>query len=110
MTSYILALALSPVRFPVAAFMRALEFDEALDFLLRGGTQRAQFVEHRLHAVPFLEKVADAQIERLQDFQQRIQADLVFALLHARQVGLMNTDPVRKLDLCQFALTAELPD
>ena len=56
------------------------------------------------------EEVTDAQVKRLQNLQQRVEADLVLALLHAGEIGLMDADLLRELHLGQLALTAELAD
>src|SRR5437588_4658646 len=104
-------LTLSTLRLPRSVeFLGAFEFDEALDLFLGAGAERSQFVEHRLHPAAFLEEIADAEIERLQNLEQRVQADLVLPLLHARQIGLMNPDALGELHLCQLALTAKLAD
>src|SRR5437867_7654054 len=96
--------------FRLAEFLCSLEFDEALDLFLRAGAERSQFVEHRLRAAALFEEIADAEVESLQNLQKRIEADLVFALLHPRKVRLMDADPLGELHLRQFALTAKLPD
>src|SRR6266513_3204221 len=95
----------SLVRFPAGLdLLRAFEFDEALDLFLRGGAESSQLVEHRLRAISLFEEIADAEVERLQDFQQRVQSDFVFALFHARKIGLMNADALGQLDLRELAL------
>src|SRR5262249_45920264 len=77
---------------------------------LRGGAEGLELVEGVLSLSRFVEEIADAQIECLQDFQQRIEADLVLSLLHAGEVGLMNADLLRKLHLRQLSLASELAD
>jgi ABC-2 type transport system permease protein len=93
-----------------ALFLAALEFDERLDFFLRGSTEGAELLQNRIRPARFLEKVANAQIEALQDLEQSIEANFVLALFHAREVGLVNADLFGKLHLGQLALTPELSD
>jgi len=75
----------------------------------RRGTERVVLVE-RCRTGGFFEEVSDAQIERLKNLQECIEPDFVLALLHARQIGLMNSDPISELDLSELALLSELPD
>src|SRR5437764_1027231 len=104
-------LAIPAVCVPTAIeLLRPLEFDEALDLFLCGGAESLQLVEESLFPVAFLEELADVQVERTEDLQQRVEADLVLALLHAGEIGLMDADLVGELHLRQFSLTAKLPD
>jgi hypothetical protein len=57
-----------------------------------------------------IEEVTDGEVERLQDLQEGVEANLVFALLHAGEIGLMDADPLGEFHLSQLALTAKLPD
>src|SRR5207247_5754915 len=59
---------------------------------------------------PFVEEVADAEIERSEDLQQRVEADFVLSLFHPGEIGLVDADPIGELHLRQLALAAELPD
>src|SRR5712691_3049963 len=109
-TSDIPTLALSAVWLEAIEFLRALELDEALDFFLRRGAERFQLVEYGLRTAALFKEVTHAEVECLQDLQKCIQSDLVFALFHSRQIGLMNADALRELHLCQLSLTTKLPD
>src|SRR5512145_2106507 len=94
--------ALHPILVP--RLLPALEFDEALHFFLCGRTQCLEFLDDRFSPVRLVEEIPDAQIERLQDLQERIQANLILSLLHPGKVGLVNSDPVGKLHLGELSL------
>ena len=91
-------------------FLVPLELDEAVHFLLSRGAQGAVLLEDVVRTIGLVEEVSDAQVEALQDLEQRVETDLVFALLHAGEVGLMYTDFFGELHLRQLALPAELAD
>src|ERR671922_1054623 len=91
-------------------FQVALELDEAFDFFLRRWAELTILLEDRVCAAGLIEEVADAQIEALKNLQKRIEADLVFALLHAGEVRLMDADLLGQLHLGQLSLPAKLPD
>src|SRR4030095_11544922 len=57
-----------------------------------------------------LEELADAHLELGEDAEERVQADPVLALLHARQIGLLDTEARGELDLRQLVLLAQLAD
>src|SRR5262249_35238073 len=90
--------------------LAALELDEALDLALGRGAQGAVLLDHGRTAVAVVEELADAEVERSQDFEQRVETDFVLSLLHAGEVGLVNADFLGELHLVQLALAAELPD
>src|SRR5207237_4880891 len=109
--SDIATLALTRVCIPrVILLLTPFEFNEIFDFFLRSGAERFEPVEHVRTAGAFIEEVADAQIERLQDLEERVETDFVLSLLHPREVGLVNADTLRKLHLREFFLAAKLPD
>src|SRR5436309_3462285 len=59
---------------PRVHLLPALELDEALHFLLRVGAETAELRVDRLFVLVLFEEVADAEIERAEDLQQRVQA------------------------------------
>ena len=56
------------------------------------------------------EELADAHLELGEDAEEGVQADPVLALLHAREVGLLDAEAAGQLHLGQLVLLAELPD
>ena len=91
-------------------FLEPLEFDEVLDLALRARAETAHLVCDALGRTGLVEEVTDAQIECLQDAQESVETDFVFSLLHAGQIGLMDTNSLGELHLSQLSLPAELPD
>jgi hypothetical protein len=94
----------------LAQLLVALELDEAFDFLLRMGAECPELVQDRIDSIVLVEKVTDGEIEALQNLEQCVETDLVLALFHPREVGLVDADFLGKLHLRQLALAAELPD
>src|SRR4051794_24025122 len=100
----------------MAALLAALERDELLDLALGVGRQGVEALDELDVARgdgflgdPF-EELADAQLELGEDAEEGVQADPILPLLHAGEVGLLNTQPARQLDLGQFVLLAKLAD
>ena len=58
----------------------------------------------------FVEEVAHGQLEDLQDLEERVESDLVLALLHAREIGLRDADLLGQLRLRETAALAQLAD
>src|SRR5947207_15851844 len=97
--SDIATLAVPAVCVPTAVeLLRALELDEALDLFLCRGAEGPQLPEDRLRTIALVEELAEAEVERAQDLEQRIQPDVLLALLHAPAVALTNSELVPGLD------------
>ena len=81
---------------------------------LRGGVGRRGLFDVRGLGGRLLEEVAHRQLEDLEDPEERVEADLVLAVLHPREVRLRHADPTGEVGLGQAAalpyLTDLLPD
>ncbi|HUP61140.1 MAG TPA: ABC transporter permease [Thermoanaerobaculia bacterium] len=89
--------------------LTALELDEVFHFPLRAGAETPHPLGDAF-APALVEEVADAQVECLQDAQERVETDFVLALLHAREIRLVHADALGELHLGQLSLPAELAD
>src|SRR2546425_12567521 len=102
--------------FSDSLFGLELELDEALDLLLRAGRQLLVLPQELVLAVPrhrgrvLVEEIGDVHLEDREDLEQRLEADLVFSVLHAAEVGLLDADPVGEVGLREAAILAERAD
>src|SRR5688572_29728623 len=93
-----------------------LEGDEVFHFPLRFVRQVVEVVDQRdvvgREALPghTVEELADRDFEGGENAEQGVEADAVLALLHPRQVRLLDADARRELGLGEIAGLAQLPD
>ncbi len=55
------------------------------------------------------EEIGEIEIEDAEDLEQFVEGDPVLALLHPREIGLLDANLARQLGLRQAALLAQLP-
>jgi hypothetical protein len=94
----------------LAVLLQPLELDEAFDFALSVRREALVLGDQIRFLRTLFEELSDPEIERLQDLEKSVEADFVLALLHAGEIGLMDSDHLGKLHLRQLSLTAKLPD
>src|SRR6185295_13383019 len=108
------SLAVRPL--PFSAALLPLHRDEilhlALSVLLQGIELLNQPDVARGDGLPrhVLEELADAHLELGEDAEEGVQADPVLTLLHAGEIGLLDTEPGGELHLGELALLAQLTD
>lgn len=92
----------------------AFEGDESLHFATCSAWEAFEIFHHldivrgqRLFG-NIIEKLADADIEFRQDFEKGVEADPILALLHARQIRLLNVDARGQIRLGELALFPQL--
>jgi hypothetical protein len=107
------------IRAPLDPLATHLELDELLHLLASLRAQLAQHVEQlhvlvaegsldgglRFHAAG--EEVGDLEVEGGEDLDQVVERDPVLALLHPRQVGLLDANLACQLGLGQVAFLAQ---
>src|SRR5450631_357053 len=92
-----------------------LEPDEVSDFLLRIARKGLEIVDQLprdrvIGRLGFAEEFAHLQLEDLEDLEERVEPDLVFALLHSGEVRLRDADLFGELGLRETPALAQLAD
>src|SRR6185503_10899104 len=99
-----------------AIFELRLELDELEDFLLAARAEPVEQAQHLGIALAqgagkiLVEELRDVHLEHRQDPEEGFQADLVLAVLHAAQVGLLDSDAGREIGLGQITILAQCAD
>src|SRR6185369_14900525 len=86
-----------------AIFELGLELDELEDLLLAARAEAMELAQHLGVALTqragqvLVEELGDVHLEHREDPEQGLEGDLVLAVLHAAQIGLLNTDSCREI-------------